>query len=162
MPSACIAAGCKNRNNMIGMHFHCLPLGNPALLKLWLEKLKLKSPPVKYLRQSLQCPFNLDSYLRDLRNELTNAKPKFRLKEDPIPTILDLVIVVELQMRLPQHYIKYFKIEKKKHAEEYLSCCFYSCILLLCKYWACSLNIFLITALVNQLPTYNYVKLFKI
>ena len=34
-------------------------------------------------------PFNPDSYLRDLKIELTNAKPKFQSKEDAIPTILD-------------------------------------------------------------------------
>ena len=89
MPSACIAAGCKNRSNMKGIHFHRLPLRNPALLKLWLAKLKLKNPPVNAYAKICSAHFHPDCYLRDLRNELTYAKPKFWLKKDAIPTIFD-------------------------------------------------------------------------
>ena len=79
MPSACIAAGCNNRSNMKGIHIYRLPLRNPALLKLWLAKLKLKNPPVNAYAKICSAHFHSDCYLRDLRNELTNAKPKFIL-----------------------------------------------------------------------------------
>ena len=89
LPSACIAAGCKNRSNMKGIHLHRLPLRSPALLKLWLAKLKLKNPPVNAYAKICSAHFHPDCYLRDLRNELTYAKPKFWLKKDAIPAIFD-------------------------------------------------------------------------
>ena len=89
MPSARIAAGCKNRSNMKDIHFRRLPLRNPALLKLWLANLKLKNLPVNAYAKICSAHFKPDCYLRDLRNKLTNAKPKFWLKKDAIPTIFD-------------------------------------------------------------------------
>ena len=60
---------------MKGINFHALPLGNPALLKLWLAK--SKNPPANAYAKVCRAHFNLESYLRDLRNEMTNAKTKF-------------------------------------------------------------------------------------
>ena len=121
MPSAYITAGCKNRSKMKSIYFHRLPLRNPALLKLWLAKLKLKNPPVNPYAKICSEHFHPDCYLRGLRNELTNAKPKFWLKKMRFLLSLTLVIAVELQMYLFQHSIavlQNWNKEEQVEAEE--------------------------------------------
>ena len=86
---------------MKNIHFHCLTLENPALLKIWLVKLKLKNSPVNANEKVCSAHFNSGGYLCDLGNELITARPKCHLKKTiQFQLFLTAVIVVGLH---PQH-----------------------------------------------------------
>ena len=46
MPHSCIVPECKNKSKMPGISFYRLPLKDPAVLKLWLIRIRRKNPPI--------------------------------------------------------------------------------------------------------------------
>ena len=85
----CIAFGCNNNDrNTKGksVSFHRLPVTKPDLLKVWLQRLKLKDPTVTPNVRVCSEHFKHECYERDLSAELLNRKPKIKLKTDAFPT----------------------------------------------------------------------------
>ena len=63
----CIAYGCNNRSEDLskGISFFRLPLKNPALLKTWIAKLRLETPPIKETSRICSAHFTEDCFERD-------------------------------------------------------------------------------------------------
>ncbi|XP_068214164.1 uncharacterized protein [Palaemon carinicauda] len=85
----CIAWGCKNRSQGIGGHvgFHTFPLKNPALLKKWLDALRISSRVLNKYCRVCSDHFSPQDYKRDFRHELIGTRRKRILREDAVPWV---------------------------------------------------------------------------